>query len=90
MIRIEVDTAYNCRPKKGERRAPDRSGRMMKCQIIIASALAEGLRDARATKKAGEKIAPGYSEVIAVRAYDNAAFNADPFGTAPIHTATAL
>lgn len=90
MIRLEVDVAFNCRPKKGERRAKDGSGRLVKCTIYFGATLDACLKEARNAAKAGEKIAPGYSKVIEVRAFDNAAFSADPLNCKPIHKSAAL
>ena len=90
MIRLEVDVAFNCRPKKGERRANDGSGRLVKCSISFGNSIDECLSEARAAAKAAAKIAPGYSDVLAVRAYDNDAFRADPLGCEPIYSAASL
>lgn len=74
MIRLEIDTIYNCRAKKGERRAPDRSGRLLKTTIIYEDGLDAALNAARQMKETGERIAPGYSEVMEIRAYDRDQF----------------
>lgn len=76
MIRIEIDTAFNCRPRKGERRAPDGSGRLLKTSICRAECTKAAIAEVAAGKKAGAEIAPGYSEILAVRLYDDAAFAA--------------
>lgn len=90
MIRFEVDTAFNCRPKKGERRAKDGTGRLVKCSILFGDSIDECIAEAVASAKAGARLAPGYSEIIAVRAYDDAAFRADPLNCKPIYTAASL
>jgi hypothetical protein len=89
-IRLEVDIAFNCRPKKGERRAKDGTGRLVKCSIYFGASIAECLGEARSARKAADKHAPGYSEVIAVRAYDREAFSADPLKAVPTYQGAAL
>ena len=74
-FRLEIDIAFNVRPKKGERRAKDGTGRMVKASIYLGTE-AECFADARAARVAAEKDCPGYSEVIAVRGYDRATFDA--------------
>lgn len=76
MIRVEVDTAFNCRPKKGESRAKDGTGRLVKTSIITAGTIEEALADLAEVKKRSAEIAPGYAEIIGVRAYDREAFSA--------------
>lgn len=85
--RLEIDIAYNCRPKKGERRAKDGTGRMVKCQIIFGDDLADCLKEARVGRKSAEKIAPGYTEVIEVRGYDKAKYEIDPLKAVPEYRA---
>lgn len=82
MYRLEVDIAYNCRPNKGERRAKDGTGRLVKCSIHFGTK-EECLADARASRRASERNVPGYAEVIEVRGYDRAAFDADPLKAVP-------
>lgn len=82
-IRLEVDIAYNCRPNKGERKAKDGTGRLVKCSIYFGDSLAECLGEATRAQIAGNVMAPGYSEIIAVRGYDNAAYKADPLKAIP-------
>lgn len=89
-IRLEIDTAFAVRPKKGERRATDGSGRMMKTSIVFADTLEAALAEARATAAAGAAMAPGYAEVLAVRAFDAATFSADPLAAVPTFTAATL
>ncbi|SCM79927.1 hypothetical protein KL86PLE_90712 [uncultured Pleomorphomonas sp.] len=87
-IRLEIAVAYNCRPKKGESRHTD--GRLLKTSIIFGESLDELLAEGRAGREAAEKFAPGYTEVISVRAYDKAAFHADPFGCPALFEAATL
>lgn len=89
-IRLEVDVVFNCRPKKGERRAKDGTGRLLKCQISHGDDLTGLLLDAALNRAASEEMAPGYSEVVAIRAYDNAEFHRDPLKAVPFHAATKL
>lgn len=88
MIRLEVDVALNCRPNKRERRTKD--GRLLQCRMYSGATLSECLKEARKVLKAGEKIGPGYAEVIEVRAYDKEAFLADPFNCKPLYEARTL
>lgn len=81
--RLEVDFAFNCRPKKGERRSKDGTGRLVKCSIYFGADLRDCMAQAADNRNAGQKIAPGYSEVIDVRGYDNAAYKADPLKAVP-------
>ena len=69
--RLEVDRAYNVRPKKGERRERG-TGRLVKATIWFGA----DLRDCMAQASANAAAIPddGYSEIIAVRGYDNAAY----------------
>lgn len=83
--RLEVDIAYNCRPNKRERRTKD--GRLLKCLIYRGATFEECLSDARKTQAVGT---PGYSEVIAVRGYDDDTFRADPLNCEPAYQAAAL
>jgi len=80
--RLEVDYVYNVRAKKGERRERG-TGRLIKALIYFGSDLRECMAEAVATRAAADKIAPGYSEVVGVRGYDNAAFKADPLKAEP-------
>ena len=80
--RLEVDYAFNCRPKKGERRERG-TGRLVKCSIFFGTDLRDCMFQAVENRTAGEKIAPGYSEVIDVRGYNNAAYKADPLKAVP-------
>lgn len=90
MIRLEVDTAFNCRPKKGERRAKDGTGRLVKSTLYFGRTLEECLADARTTADAGEAINPGYAEVIEVRAFDKDTFDADPLAAEPMYKAAGI
>ncbi len=84
-IRMEVDIAFNCRPKRGERRAKDGSGRLVKASLYFGE---EGacIADARKAREAGARIAPGYSETVETRFYDAVAFKADPLRAKPYRT----
>jgi len=89
MIRLEVDFAYNVRASRKERRHAD--GRLIKCTIFRnCDDLEAALAEARENKKAGDKIAPGHAEVVAVRGYDQDAFLADPISATPIYEAATL
>ena len=88
--RLEVDVAYNCRPKKGERRAKDGSGRLVKCSIFFGADLRDCMAQAVENRTAGETMAPGYSAVIDVRGYDNATFKVDPLKAVPNFKSPAL
>lgn len=83
-IRLIVDIAYNCRPKRGERRAKDGTGRLVQSVQHFGATLAQCAADARESRAASERVAPGYSEVIGWSAYDDAAFRADPFKCKPL------
>lgn len=88
-IRLEVDYAYNVRASRKERRAKD--GRLVKCMIFRNCAdLEAALAEARENQKAGEEIAPGYAQVIAVRAYDQDVYLLNPTNAVATYTAEAL
>lgn len=87
-IRLFVDVAFNCRAKKGDRKLKD--GRLVKAEIYFGATVKECLAEARKTFKAGEKMAPGYAEVVKVHAYKEAEFRAAPSTTDPIYSAASL
>ena len=91
MIRLEIDTAFACRPRKGERRAKDGSGRLVKCDIFYGDNLDEMLAEARKSRANSDRFCrPGYAEVIGIRAYDDAAFRINPLKATPFYSATSL
>jgi len=88
--RLEVDTAFNVRAKKGERKERG-TGRLIKCQIWFGDDLQDCLKQASDNRAACEKIAtPGYSEVLTVRGYDNETFKRDPLKAIPVYQAATL
>lgn len=80
--RLEVDYVYNVRAKKGERRERG-TGRLVKALIYFGNDLRDCMIQALATHSAGQALAPGYSEIIGVRGYDNATYKADPLKAVP-------
>ncbi|MEZ0212456.1 MAG: hypothetical protein ACAH27_05830 [Xanthobacteraceae bacterium] len=70
--RIEVDVAFNVRPSKGERRAKDGTGRLVKAMIYHGTH-AECMEDILAYT-AG--MSGGSSEILEIREYDFDAYYA--------------
>jgi hypothetical protein len=87
--RLEVDRAYNVRPKKGERRELG-TGRLVKAQLWMGNDLSDCMAQAVENDAACEKVAPGASEVIAVRGYDNETYKIDPLKAVPNFISTQL
>jgi hypothetical protein len=83
MIRFEFDTVFNVRAHKGERRAADGSGRLLKTTVFLTDELEAGFRDIR------DIVDPtGHAEIVDVRAFDNDRFKADPLGAVPFYRGT--
>lgn len=85
-----VDVAYNVRPKKGERRAPDGSGRLVKSLRFIGDTVAEVVGEAAENSKAVGHGENGYSEVIGARLYREVEWSADALTAQPVSSGKSL